>query len=422
MSLQEPVRLRIFSLNCWGIHYLTRHCSQRYEMIGELLDRQRHDLALLQEVWSEKDYLYLKNKLGSSHPHSHYFRSGVIGSGLAVFSRHLIQDALLYKYSLNGYPYMVHQGDWFGGKAVGLVALDISGLRAHVYVSHLHAEYSREVDSYLPHRTVQAWELQQFIRHTSAGADFLVLGGDLNMHPQDLGCRLVRAHTGLRDCYSDTERFEGCEDGITLIADNMFTTKKDLIPFEKGIRIDYILTKGSKNVCVKCESMSTTTGSVPGKAFPYSDHEALTSNLLLLKPEGGLERHDVPPSELADLVSEALAVVKDGIRHTEQLQQMSQRLLMAGLALLLLELTLALGPCLCPDSLQAFPYIVLGLLGALCLVVLMAGTLLYTLYTSQLKALRETEGQMKLSASWSGHRSQCILPQPSRDDHSIFSH
>ncbi len=87
------------------------------------------------------------------------------------------------------------------------------------------------------------------------------------MHPQDLGNRLLRSHTGLRDCYTETDTFDvsalpvspvcpvfiqiitlccsrqGCEDGHTLIADNHFTMKQDLIPFEKGIRIDYILMK-----------------------------------------------------------------------------------------------------------------------------------------------------------------------------------
>lgn len=33
--------------------------------------------------------------------------SGVIGSGLAIFSKHRINDTFLYRYSLNGYPYMV---------------------------------------------------------------------------------------------------------------------------------------------------------------------------------------------------------------------------------------------------------------------------------------------------------------------------
>lgn len=36
---------------------------------------------------------------------------------------------------------------------------------------------------------------------------------------------------------------QGCEDGMTLIADNPFINKKELCPFEKGIRIDYILFK-----------------------------------------------------------------------------------------------------------------------------------------------------------------------------------
>lgn len=38
---------------------------------------------------------------------------------------------------------------------------------------------------------------------------------------------------------------QGCEDGMTLIADNPFIRKKELRPFEKGIRIDYILFKVS---------------------------------------------------------------------------------------------------------------------------------------------------------------------------------
>lgn len=35
------------------------------------------------------------------------FCSGVIGSGLAIFSKYRIHDTFLYRYSLNGYPYMV---------------------------------------------------------------------------------------------------------------------------------------------------------------------------------------------------------------------------------------------------------------------------------------------------------------------------
>lgn len=40
---------------------------------------------------------------------------------------------------------------------------------------------------------------------------------------------------------------QGCENGMTLIADNPFISKKELVPFEKGIRIDYILFKVSES-------------------------------------------------------------------------------------------------------------------------------------------------------------------------------
>ncbi|KAJ8258072.1 hypothetical protein GJAV_G00192850 [Gymnothorax javanicus] len=404
MSDGQPVKLRIFSLNCWGIRVLSQHCVQRYEMIGELLKREQYDLALLQEVWSEKDYLFLKKTLANTHPFSHYFKSGLIGSGLAAFSKHKIHDAFLYRFSLNGYPYMLHHGDWFGGKAVGMVIVNIYGLTAHVYVTHLHAEYCREKDSYLPHRVVQAWELQQFVRHTSRGSDLVILGGDLNMHPQDLGNRLVRAYTGLRDCYTETEKFDGCDDGVTLIAENPFTNKKELIPFEKGIRIDYILFKGSKRVNVKCESLSTTKGSVPGRPFPYSDHEALSAELVLQNTEEGEScgvtvdgcYTDALP-ELVDTVTEARTELKVGLHLAERMRHTAARTWAMGLMLLLLELAVAAVPWLGAE--QPFPRASFYLLGALSLTILLSTLLLYLFHSTQVKALQGAEDQMRLAAS-----------------------
>ncbi|XP_067117622.1 sphingomyelin phosphodiesterase 2 [Osmerus mordax] len=404
MAAIDPLRLRVFSLNCWGIRYLSKHCSQRYAMVAELLSREGYDIVLLQEVWSEKDYLFLKNKLACSHPHSHYFKSGVIGSGLATFSKHRINDAFLYCYSLNGYPYMVHQGDWFGGKAVGMVILEIGRLKAHVYLTHLHAEYSRERDTYLPHRVVQAWELQHFIRHTSSGADVVVLGGDLNMHPQDLGTRLLMASTGLRDCYTETDVFDGCEDGITLIADNCFINKKDLVPFEKGIRIDYILIKGSSRVELQCESMSTTQGSVPDQPHPYSDHEALSVALRLgpSGPQAGGEDGGSGPdcaagrvAELVDLVTEARTEVKVGLHCAERRRYTAARTGMMGVALLLLEVVMAAVPWL--GGPQPFPSASFYLLGALGLASLLVTSMLYLFYTTELKALQGAEDHMRLA-------------------------
>uniref|UniRef100_A0A8C3HXA1 sphingomyelin phosphodiesterase n=1 Tax=Chrysemys picta bellii TaxID=8478 RepID=A0A8C3HXA1_CHRPI len=142
MDTDPPLQLRVFNLNCWAIRYLSKLRQERIGLIGDTLSQEGFDLALLQEVWSERDYCELKQKLTVCYPYSHYFKSGVIGSGLCVFSRYPILDTFLYQYSLNGYPYMLQHGDWFCGKAVGLLVIKICGIIFHVYVTHTHLEGS----------------------------------------------------------------------------------------------------------------------------------------------------------------------------------------------------------------------------------------------------------------------------------------
>lgn len=164
MKPNFSLRLRVFNLNCWDIPYLSKHRADRMKRLGDFLNLESFDLALLQEVWSEQDFQYLRQKLSLTYPDAHYFRSGIIGSGLCVFSKHPIQEIIQHVYTLNGYPYMVYHGDWFCGKAVGLLVLRLNGLVLNAYVTHLHAEYSRQKDIYRAHRVTQAWELAQFIQ------------------------------------------------------------------------------------------------------------------------------------------------------------------------------------------------------------------------------------------------------------------
>lgn len=46
---------------------------------------------------------------------------------------------------------------------------------------------------------------------------------------------------------------------MTLIADNLFINKKELVPFEKGIRIDYILFKVGQSYII---CLTNYTGNV----------------------------------------------------------------------------------------------------------------------------------------------------------------
>ncbi|NXC54454.1 NSMA phosphodiesterase, partial [Aleadryas rufinucha] len=400
MEGEPTLRLRIFDLNCWAIRYLSKRRQERVRLIGDALRREGFDLVLLQEVWSEQDYSDLRVKLAGCYPFSHYFRSGVIGSGLCVFSRFPILDTLLYQYSLNGYPYMLQHGDWFCGKSVGLPGSGASvsvGVRAPLLslCLQLHAEYCREKDAYLPHRLVQAWELAQFIRHTSKAADVVLLGGDLNMHPEDVGIRLLRGWTGLRDAFAEATRFEGCKNGCTLVPDNCFTDKSELLPFPLGIRIDYILYKAISSFTVKCDELKTTTGPAPGTDIPFSDHEAVMATLHIQRrgqPVGAaLGTADLA---LVDVVAEARTEVGVGLRAAQRQRYSSGRMAVLALLLLLLQAAAALGILAGLGAEQPFPKLSFCLLAFLALGVLVLAAGLHVFHTMEVKMLHGTEDQM----------------------------
>eukprot|EP00794_Sanderia_malayensis_P012773 gene12773-14084_t len=109
-------RIRVLSLNCWGIPYFTTKCDYRISCIGDELSKDRHDIIALQEIWIEDEYQSIKSKLANTFPHSHYFYSGSVGTGLCIFSKYPIVDAFLHQFSTNGEFYAILQGDWFAGK------------------------------------------------------------------------------------------------------------------------------------------------------------------------------------------------------------------------------------------------------------------------------------------------------------------
>ncbi|XP_060229362.1 sphingomyelin phosphodiesterase 2 isoform X2 [Meriones unguiculatus] len=335
MKPNFSVRLRVFNLNCWDIPYLSKHRADRLKRLGDFLNLESFDLALLEEVWSEQDFQYLRQKLSLTYPDAHYFR------------RHQIQEITQHVYTLNGYPYMFYHGDWFCGKAVGLLVLQLGGVVLNTYVTHLHAEYSRQKDIYLTHRVTQAWELAQFIHHTSKNADVVLLCGDLNMHPKDLGCRLLREWTGLRDAYVETQDFKGSEDGCTMVPRNCYVSQQDLGPFPSGIRIDYVLYKAVSGFHIYCKTLKTTTGCDPHNGTPFSDHEALMATLHV--KHGPPQEDPCPahgPRERSALISalrEAWTELGLGMAQARRRAAFAGYVTVCGLSLLVLLCVLAAG-------------------------------------------------------------------------------
>ncbi|XP_066602225.1 putative neutral sphingomyelinase [Prorops nasuta] len=307
--VNNQVSLKVLTLNCWGIPYVSKNRRARMTAIAEKLLADDYDVVCLQEVWSYNDFKMMKATVLECLPHSHYFYSGVAGSGVCILSKYAIEDVIFHKWPLNGYVHKIHHGDWFGGKGVGLCKISINGIKINVYIAHLHAEYSRENDEYTAHRILQAFDTAQFIRMTSGGADVIILGGDLNTEPQDLAYKIIRGVAGLADACSNSSS----ESGTNECAKNSYTNLKIARNMPEGKRIDHILYFGSKNYKF-LNFQHPFPERVPYKNFSYSDHEAVMATFQILTGECESSNDDVRES-LKEAMSICNSALKSMKRH-----------------------------------------------------------------------------------------------------------
>ncbi|GAB7341161.1 hypothetical protein MBLNU457_7457t1 [Dothideomycetes sp. NU457] len=202
-----PTSLRIISLNCWGLKYLSKHRHERLSEIGTRIASASPtpDIVGLQECWTQQDYLEIRRRTAHILPYGKFYWSGMFGGGLAILSRWPIYESSMLRYSLNGRPSAFFRGDWFVGKGVACARIRIGPGRkdvVEVFCTHLHAPYESEPnDSYICHRTSQAWEITKMMRH-AAERGHLVLGlGDFNMIPLSLAHRIIETHSPVVDVW-----------------------------------------------------------------------------------------------------------------------------------------------------------------------------------------------------------------------------
>lgn len=65
----------------------------------------------------------------------------------------------------------------------------------------LHAQYDEAQDEYISHRVAQAYEMSQFIKLTSTDCDVVIVAGDLNLQPKDLGYKIITSNASLQDAW-----------------------------------------------------------------------------------------------------------------------------------------------------------------------------------------------------------------------------
>lgn len=204
-DLSTTNSLHILTLNCWGLKYLSKFRAERLLEIGKTLAGYQPELDIvgLQECWTYSDYRAIRDATKSVLPYGKFYHSGVFGGGLVILSRFPIIESSMYRYPLNGRPTAFFRGDWFVGKGVACARLALpDGRKVEVFNTHLHAPYEQEPhDSYICHRTAQAWEIAKLMRAAKERGSLVVGLGDFNMVPMSFAHILVECRGGVQDVW-----------------------------------------------------------------------------------------------------------------------------------------------------------------------------------------------------------------------------
>jgi sphingomyelin phosphodiesterase 2 len=107
----------------------------------------------------------------------------------------------MHRYPLNGRPTAFFRGDFYVGKGVACAAIrHPAGRVVEVFNTHLHAPYEKD-DSYLCHRTAQAWEISKLIRGAVERGNIAIAAGDFNMIPSSLAHRIISTYGLVSDSW-----------------------------------------------------------------------------------------------------------------------------------------------------------------------------------------------------------------------------
>ncbi|KAI0275287.1 Endonuclease/exonuclease/phosphatase [Gloeopeniophorella convolvens] len=306
LTRMSETHINIFTLNCWGLKYVSKNRAERIAAIARFLQSSDFDIVALQELWVYADYEIVRSSLSRLLPFSKFFYSGALGAGLAIFSRFPIVAATIHPYSLNGSPLDVVAGDWFVGKAAAsvLITHPILG-QVQVFNTHVRAEGP---EHHRAHRLVNAWEFAKLAKQAAELGRYVIAAGDFNSIPTTLPMTVIRDHASLFDAWAathtppspslatSTQILAPTEaiDNYGITADsplNTYSAGKHLDVHARaaqGKRLDYILFRDPAPPLAPAAPLPTLTATdarvlltdpIPGLPFSYSDHFGVSATL-----------------------------------------------------------------------------------------------------------------------------------------------
>lgn len=259
--------MKILTLNVWGAPY-AKHRTERIDAICDEVKRISPDILLFQEVYFKNNRTQLIDGLKDNWQHYHYYPSAWVGSGLLTFSKYPIVDTAFFKFRMQGKPEDVMRGDYYAGKGIGLARIDTPHGIVDVYNCHTHAQYDPDNDNeYAVYSETNLYDASRFIDSYS-GASPVILCGDLNTRPDQIGYDII---TQLGHLVDTAYHLNGTYP-ITFDSNNPYSRSVDQC-------LDYILVR---NVAVEAIGVTMDEGLHDGIAPRYSDHYGLLAEFNLI--------------------------------------------------------------------------------------------------------------------------------------------
>ncbi len=293
------MRLRVLSLNVWALPPpVGHHVHERISLVLRDLPALDCDLVLLQEIWTyEAREQMIEGGRVLGYPHTWTLPGPALsGSGLLALSRWPIRSSRFRPFTLCGLPQRLTQMDYYSGKGVARIDLDVDGAPVAVFNTHLHARYApaTAVDEYRGHRTAEVIEFADEIRSASGP---LVAAGDFNMRDTAPEYRVLKGLTGVVDVAAALDVRQPTS---TL---NAYRLARGAV---HESRLDYVFSRAGRRrgvAPVSARRVFDEPLEVAGEPGAYSDHAGVLAEIEL----GGPGARPTPPtSDALNLARELL--------------------------------------------------------------------------------------------------------------------
>lgn len=314
-SVGRPMRLRVLSLNVWGLPSPVGHLvPERLAVVLQDLAKLDCDVALFQEVWTDEGRTQLvlgAHRLGFVH--AFYLPGPARGaSGLLAVSKLPISGTDFRPFTLCGLPQRFTQMDYYSGKGVARIDVEVGGIPVAILNTHLHARYApaKKVDAYRGHRTAEVLEIAESL---SAERGAVIAVGDFNMQDTSPEYRVLLGLTGLRDAAATLDVRQ-----TTATLENVYRLARGA---KNAQRIDYVFCRDGRDHGVRavtCERVFNDTREIAGEPGAASDHAGLVSEIEV----GGMGS---PPPPVTEDVFALAQVLLDTGRDIAERRRLFER-------------------------------------------------------------------------------------------------